>query len=124
MKLNALVFLIQRILLVCFFLVILGACATAKQPSKSKWEVSDIDIVSPGVIALVQAFGKIDLNDERIVCERRRLTGSNILKVFCQTRKEKELISDLAEEELALIQEEWERRYNIYACLPGYIGCG
>jgi hypothetical protein len=74
-----------------------------------------VDLLSPGVIAIVQSSGQVDLNnDPRIVCEKRAPTGSNIPKMICMTRDEKRAMSDQAERELAMMQQEWDRKYDVY----------
>ena len=105
----------SRFCLSLAILAILSACAAEEPRDKPTIDVRDIDVLSPGVITIVQLSGQVDLaKDPRIVCEKRAPVGSNIPKTVCMTRDERDLMEHQAERELALMQQEWERKYSVY----------
>jgi hypothetical protein len=94
---------------------LLAACATDEPRKETVITVADVDFLSPGVISIIQTSGMVDLNnDPRIVCQKRAPTGSNIPKMLCMTRDEKKIMEDQADRQLAHIQDEWERKYDVY----------
>ena len=100
--------------------VLLAGCASETRDTSDPEEreitnLSQVDVLSPGVIELVRQFGQIDIaKDPRVICVRRAPLGSNIPKVVCMTRIERDMMAMQAERELALIQDEWERKYDVY----------
>ena len=89
--------------------IMLIACAPSQLRVKPVINAADVDVVSPGVRALVRTTGQVDLNkDPRIVCEKRVPTGSHLTKVICMTRAEKAILKEESEKELREIQDAQE----------------
>ena len=95
--------------------LVLAACAgTEEKGSKNVLTLDEVDVISPGVIQLVTSAGSVSLDDPRIACRKMRKSGTNMITMVCMTREEKAIMADSAEQELALIQEQWERQYDVY----------
>ena len=92
-----------RVLLISVFTT--SALADEKQIN-----IKDVDIFSRGVVKLVRTEGQIDLaKDPRVVCEKRASLGSQMKKLTCMTKKEREVLKKDAEDELLQIQDAQER---------------
>ena len=98
----------------CIVLMLI-ACAPSPPRVKPVINAADVDVVSPGVRALIRVTGRVDLNnDPRIVCEERVPTGSHFTKVICMTRVEVAIIKRESEEELRAIQDAQEGIEEVY----------
>ena len=95
--------------------LMLVACAPSQPRVKPVINAADVDVVSPGVRALVRTTGQVDLNkDPRIVCEERVPTGSHLTKVTCMTREERAILKDESQKEWLEIQEAQEDLEDVY----------
>ena len=93
----------------------LVACAPGEPSEKPVITVDDVDVISPGVRALIRSTGQVDLNkDPRIGCEERVPTGSHLTKVTCMTREERAILKDESQKEWLEIQEAQEDLEDVY----------
>ena len=91
---------------------LLAACTPLEPKEKPPLTIAEVDFATRGVMKIVGQFSNVDLNkDPRIVCEKRAPTGSNIPKMFCLTREERAAIKAVAQRDLQIYIDEYERKY-------------
>lgn len=88
------------------------ACAPYEPKEPPPLTLADVDYATQGVVNIVGQFSNADLNkDPRIYCEKRAPTGSNIAKMFCITKQERQDMRLADQRTLQDFIDEYERKY-------------